>query len=93
MASRTILPSRRRAAICSSPGVGPVQRLRPVQGQAQQARGDPGRRRGIRRGVSRGGSAARTAPASSSTVATPPTSASACLAISAMASSRSRHAA
>ena len=57
-------------------GVGPAQGLRPVQGQAQQARCDPGRRRGSPR-WSGGGSAARTAPASSSTVATPPTSASA----------------
>ena len=42
--------------------------------------------------ASAGGNEARTEPASSLTVATPPASASACLAISATVSSRSRHA-
>ena len=42
VASRTIRPSRRRVAICSLTGLRPAQRLRPVQGQPQQARGDPG---------------------------------------------------
>ena len=60
-------------------GVGPAQGLRPVQGQAQQARCHPGRRRGVRAGQAEAVRPERRS-ASSSTVATPPTSASACLA-------------
>ena len=90
VASRAILPSRRRAAICSSPASARFS----AWARSRARRSNPAaiRAGGTESGVSAGGgSAARTAPASSSTVATPPTSASACLAVSAMASSRSRH--